>query len=229
MKKQQQQQYVLYGVIAVITVAAIAIIISLGNRGVSKADVDYATIEINESADGITYVIGSADAPITIVEFADFQCPYCQQYKSEVDKVIEELVEPGLAKFEFRAYPVMGSTSTYYAQLLECVGDLRDGATYWNAIDELFSSASSRQSGDQAARNLAEKLDIPYAELLECTAEAQKYNTNLNLGRQAQVQGTPAIRIRYNDGTLQPIGDYTRAGIPFSELQRIVEAANGSS
>lgn len=228
MNKQQQQQYVLYGVIAVITVAAIAIIISLSNRGVSKADVDYASIEINESADGVTYVIGNADAPVTIVEFADFQCPYCQQYKSEVDKVIEELVTEGLAKFEFRVYPVMGSTSTYYAQLLECVGDLRDGATYWNAIDELFGSASSRASGDQAARNLAEKLDIPYAELLQCTSTATKYDTNLTLGRQTQVQGTPAIRIRYADGELQPIGDYTRAGIPFNELQRIVNAANGS-
>jgi protein-disulfide isomerase len=228
MKKQQQQQYVLYGVIAVITIAAIAIIISLSNRGVSKADVEYASLDINESADGVTYVLGDPEAPITIVEFADFQCPYCQQYKSEIDKVIEELVEPGLAKFEFRVYPVMGSTSTYYAQLLECVGDLRGAVPYWHAIDELFNSASSRQSGDQAARNLSDKLDIPYAELLQCTTNTTKYDTNLTLGRQTQVQGTPAVRIRYNDGSLQPIGDYTRAGIPFSELKRIVEAANGS-
>jgi protein-disulfide isomerase len=227
MKNKQQQQYITYGVVAVVAVAALIIIFSLLNANqVSRADVTFADIEMVQLEDG-TYVLGNPDAPITIVEFADFMCPHCQNYKGVVDRVIEELVEPGLAKFEFRIYPVMGSTSTYYAQLLECSGELKDGVAYWEAIDELFVHASNRQSNDVAARSLSTKLNIPYAELLECSGNAQQFNQNLILGRNSQVQGTPAIRVRYNDGELQPVGSYERAGIPFDELQRIVLAANG--
>ncbi len=227
MKNKQQQQYIIYGGIAVVAVAAIVIMFSLSNAGgVSRANADYEQIGFTRTDDG-TFVLGNPDAPITIVEFADFMCPYCQEYKSVVDRVIEELVAPGLAKLEFRAYPVLGTNSTIYAQLLECTGELRGGAAFWEAHEELFVHASERRSGDAAGRALANSLDIPYAELLECTTTAQQFNTNLNLGRNTQVQGTPAIRVRYADGSLQPIGSFERAGIPFDELSRIVQAANG--
>ncbi|TVR18553.1 MAG: DsbA family protein [Anaerolineaceae bacterium] len=226
MNKEKQKQYILFGGVAAVMVAALAIAISLLNTGnISRANVDYSELGFSRTDDG-AFVLGNPDAPITIVEFADFQCPYCQEYKSTMDRVVEELVAEGLVQYEFRVFPVLGQASTYYAQLLECTGEMIGDEGFWLAHTELFVHASQRRSGDQAARALAEELNISYASLLECTGEAQQYQTNLSLGRSAQVQGTPAVRIRYNGGELMPVRDLTRAGIPFEELRQLVMDAN---
>lgn len=224
--KQQQQQMYLVGGVAFVAVAVFAMVVILGNQGgaTSRSGLDYSEIPSSQLEDG-TYILGDPAAPITIVEFADFNCPHCQDYKGTVDQVIEELVVPGLAKFEFRAYPVLGADSVYYAQLLECAAEQGGAETYWLAHEELFYHASRGVNGNDAGRRMAEELDLNYTDLLECTRDADHHTVNLELGRSANVQGTPAVRFRYEDGQLQ-IGAAERAGIPFSELEQIVQLAN---
>lgn len=224
--KQQQQQMYLVGGIALIAVIVFAVAVVIGNQGgvTSRSGLNYGEIPSTQLEDG-TYVLGNPDAPITIVEFADFNCPHCQDYKSTVDQVLEELVEPGLAKFEFRVYPILGADSVYYAQLLECTADQLGAEGFWRAHEELFYHASRGVNGNDAGRRIADELGMNYTELLECTRSADQYEANLALGREVAVQGTPAVRLRYADGELQ-IGASERAGIPFDELEQLVQLAN---
>ncbi|MFW5691376.1 MAG: DsbA family protein [Chloroflexota bacterium] len=229
MKRDNRQQLLMIGGVVGIAVVAVAAVILLGaltDRGTERSDIDYAAIGSTVTEDGV-YVLGNPDAPITIVEFADFLCGFCQDYKPTVDRVIEELVEPGLARFEFRAYPSLGSDAVYYAQLLECAGTLGGPETFWLAHEELFYHSSRGVTGTEAGRGMAETLNLSYADVLECTADAEQHEDNIGVGRQTQVQGTPAVRVRYGDNPMEPIVSFERAGIPFSELEQIVLAANG--
>ncbi|PJF21078.1 MAG: hypothetical protein CUN56_12905 [Phototrophicales bacterium] len=223
---KQQQQFYLVGGVAFIAVLVFAFAVFIGNQSgaTARSGIDYSKIPSTQLEDG-TYVLGNPNAPITIVEFADFNCPHCQDYKSTVDEVIKKLVIPGLAKFEFRVYPILGADSVYYAQLLECAAEQGGAETYWLAHEELFYHASRGVNGNDAGRRMAEELNLNYTDLLECTRNADQYNANLEIGRSADVQGTPAVRFRYADGTLQA-GASARAGIPFSELEQIVQLAN---
>jgi protein-disulfide isomerase len=228
--KDQQQQYLLIGGVVGVAVLIFigAIVLGSLNTGVTRGEIDYSSITTVEE-DGV-YVLGNPNAPVTVVEFADFLCPYCQDYKSTIDQVIEELVMDGQARLEFRAYPVINQDSVYYAQLLECAGTLGGPVAFWRAHEELFYQANNNASGDDAGRTMAQDLDLDYADLLECTADAEQHQENLALGQQSNVQGTPAVRVRYGDSPrLEPIGSFERAGVPFSEIETLVQAANSTT
>ena len=114
--------------IAAVTIALVAIVVSTNNTPVASLDA-YDNIQQSRLADG-GFVIGSPDAPITIVEFADFACPHCQDYSSTMKQLVEDYVATGMARLEYRMFvsaadPVYGP---YTAQLAECAENQREGA-----------------------------------------------------------------------------------------------------
>lgn len=228
--KNQQQLYLIGGVVAVAVIVAVAAILisGSGTSGASASSVDYSSMETTQTDDG-GWVIGSPDAPVTIVEFADFRCGHCQDYKSTVNQILEELVATGQARFEFRAFPVIqprgGATSDGYANMAHCAGTLSDeGAVFWQAHDMLYSYAEDGTSNSEAGRNLASEFDnFSYAELLECMEDNDFIQSNQQLARSVGVSGTPAMRFRGPDGELQTASGSERGGIPFSRVQSIVQ------
>ena len=224
----QQKQMIVYSMIGVVVLAVAAIILSaLDTTKVTSADVVFADVGFSHAEDGVP-VLGNPDAPITIVEFADFQCSHCQQYKSTINQVIEELVKPGLAKFEFRIFPVINQDSYYLGNLLECTATLQGDDAYWQAYELLFGYVADGIGSSGAGRNRANELGMQYADLLECTDNANQIAANVTMGSAAGVEGTPAIRLRYENGDLQTIEGSERAAVTFEQLQSIVQAANAN-
>lgn len=229
--KQQNQQFMIIGGVSIVAVMIFVAVLAFSNNAgtTSRSGIDYSALEHEVLEDG-TYVLGNPDAPVTIIEFADFMCPYCQEYKSVIDQVIEELVVEGLARFEFRTYPILGPDAIYYAQLLECAADQQGPEAFWVAHEELFYQSSRNVNGNDAGRAIADEMGLDYGELLECTADAEGYRANLQAGQIANVQGTPAMRVRYagdDINTFEPIGSFERAGVPFGEIENLVTLVNG--
>src|SRR5690606_690163 len=101
----------------------------------------YEDIPQSRTEDG-AFVLGDPDAPVTIVEFADFMCPHCQNYETTVHDFIEQYVTTGQARFEYRLYPIVHPTySVFTAQIAECADVQRDGA-FWASHDLLYDLAS---------------------------------------------------------------------------------------
>ncbi len=97
-------------VVVVVVVAIIAIALSGAQSG---GDVDYASIPQFRTADG-GFVLGNPDAPFTVIEFADFYCPHCQEYHPEIQKFLTNYVATGKAEFEYRIFPTAGGQLSYY-------------------------------------------------------------------------------------------------------------------
>ncbi len=219
-KSKQQNMTIIGGIIAAaFIVGAVAIFLSQRGFGSSGADVNYDEIPQSRTEDG-GFVLGNPDAQVTVVEFADFLCPHCQQYKPEIDKFIEEVVAGGQAKFEYRFLPTQGQTSEFAARVAECADEFVESG-FWKAHDELFRLAS-RGVRDDLGRELAESLDIPYADLLECQQDAEQVYNDQRVATFAEVSGTPAVRVRYGDGNPQVIPGYERGGAPFGVLSSLV-------
>lgn len=237
-QQQQQQTFILIGAVVLVAVAVfVAIVVFSQNAIAERSTVDFSKLETNRTPDG-AFVLGNPDAPITIVEFADFACVHCQEYKDTVNQFIEEFVVTGLARFEYRLIANLGSDSTQYAKLAECAATLSgDDTNFWIAHEELFYYATSqRMSGDQAGRELAKKLNLNLSRLLECTQEAEQYQTDSAVARSAGTSGTPAIRIRMGTwsetqtGNPQPINaSLTSGGVNIEALRTTIENANRSS
>lgn len=213
------------GVAVVAVIAVIAVIVISSSRPAASAD-KYAGVVQERTEDG-AYVLGDPDAPITIVEFADFMCPHCQSYKSTIDRLIEDFVLTGKARFEYRMLPAVDPTfSIQTAQLVQCADMLKPGSFFY-AHDVMFELTSSTRFGSTTARTFAERVGVEYGALLTCTNDADQVFTDQEVASRNGVQGTPGVMVRYNNGPLQWISGTPSRGAPtYEALAGLIEAVN---
>jgi protein-disulfide isomerase len=216
----QQRTILIVGIIAVIAVIIAVIAIVISNNGAPTASgTSYSTVPQERLDDG-GFVLGNPEAPVTIVEFADFACPHCQAYFSTTQRFIDEFVVTGKARFEYRMFisgadPVHG---TYTAQLAECAGTMQDGG-FWTAHDILFELGNRGRFNTTTARTLADRMGLSYSDLLSCAQDAKQYTVDMNLGEQLGVRGTPTVMVRINDEMPQVLPNES-----FESLKAIVES-----
>ncbi len=214
-------------IIAVVVVALIAISLSGANGG---SDIDYANIPQSRTADG-GFVLGNPNAALTVIEFADFYCPHCQEYHPDIQKFLANYVATGKAKFEYRIFPTAGGQlSVYTGQLLECAEEQKAGS-FWQGYKLMFDYAFSGRYTQDVGRLYATDLGINYSQLLTCSSDANRtyqVQKDVTFGDNNGVTGTPAVLIRYNDGAPQVVPGYDRGGPPYSVLATLAEAAQAS-
>jgi protein-disulfide isomerase len=147
------------------------------------------------------FVLGSPDAPITIVEFADFLCSHCQRYEPVIEQVIEELVVTGQARVEFRMLSTQGAPSEELFRLAECI-DTGGKANFWAAHRLFYDLIAEGVSANDIGLVAAESLRIPYKNLRACVDDLAANNTGQYLAdsevsRSSGVRGVPTVMVRY--------------------------------
>lgn len=99
--------------------------------------------------------LGDPDAPVKMVEYADFQCPYCLHYWQETEpQIIKTYVETGKVYYEYRSVGAfIGPESAAAAEAVYCAGDQ---GKFWEYHDALFSHWTGENVGDFANDKLRE-------------------------------------------------------------------------
>jgi protein-disulfide isomerase len=225
--QSQQRNLSFIIAIGIIAILAAGAIIWISSNSATSTGRDYSSIPQSRTEDG-GFVLGNPEAPITIVEFADFTCPHCQEYAETMHRFIDEFVATGKARFEFRMFPIVHPQyADFTAELAECADDLNPGS-FWDAHDLIFQLAGAGRY-DAMGRLVAERFGLDYSALLECTGNARQHVTDMNLGQQAGVQGTPAVLVRYGDQPLSWINldgqVYNRGGVSYNVLSEAVQRA----
>ena len=226
MNPKKRQQVIIISSVVVVAVIAVIVLIAMSGQ-TTATSIDFSAIPQSRTEDG-AYVLGNPDAPVTIVEFADFACPHCQEYRHTMDQFIREQVVPGNAKFEFRLFPTTGGAMSEFAgRVAQCAEDQETGS-FWRAYDLFYQLAESGQYSDQMGRIVAERLGLDYSQILNCTSGATQVTTDVALGRRVGVSGTPAVLIRY--GNSEPVfvnfggQTYNSGGVPYQVLAQVVAA-----
>ncbi|MFN8377082.1 MAG: thioredoxin domain-containing protein [Anaerolineae bacterium] len=220
---------VILGVIVVVAVVALLGVIILSNNANAGPQIDFSQIPQSRAEDG-AFVLGNPDAPVTLVEFADFVCPHCVTYEKTALQFIQDFVVTGQAKFEYRMFPTAGGDLSRFAgQIAECAEEQQSGG-FWKAYALLYDLAETGQYNQELGQRVANALGLSYAELLNCSTTAQQVTTDVAFGRDQGVEGTPAVRVRYGDGPAQIITvggqSVTAGGASYEQLAQFVQAAN---
>ena len=144
-------------------------------------------------------VLGDPNAPITIVEFSDFQCPYCLSYATETyPQIIQEFVDSGMVRYVFKDFPLeqLHPQAVQAAEAARCAGE-QDA--YWEMHDYLFAN-QSRWSGQEnpvaAFVELAGELNLDKDALTTCVESGryqQLVQANAMEGQILGVTGTPTF------------------------------------
>ncbi len=189
----------------------------------------FASLPQSRTTDG-AFVVGDPSAPITVIEFYDYACPHCQEYRPIIEQVLRDYLPTGQMQYELRMFPTAGGRLTVFAdQAVECAEDQRAGS-FWRAYELLYGYATSGKYTVGMARLLSDDLDLNYAKLVACTQTAQQVLTDVKYGDNHGVGGTPAILVRYGDGPahfIKLLGQvYDRGGVPYGVLSAVIQAAN---
>ena len=161
------------------------------------------TIEVNL---GGNPVLGEENAQITIVEFSDYQCPFCGRFFSQTEpQILEKYVKTGLAKFAYRDFAFLDGfvgqdrgESHLAAEAARCAGDQ---GQYWQYHDTLFQNQNGENVGAFSVDNLkkfASRLNLNAADFAECLDEGKYQNIvvqDTNEGGASGVSGTPTVFI----------------------------------
>jgi protein-disulfide isomerase len=222
---QQRQLLIIIAIVAVVAIIAIAAIALSGQ--VASSSVNFGELPQSRTSDG-AFVLGDPNAPITIVEFADFGCPHCQEYHGTMTSFIEQFVVTGKAKFEYRSFPTAGGPITEFAsKVQECAEQQRPGA-YWEAYKLYYDLAMTARFNEDAHRIVARELGLNYSDILQCTESATQVRTDVAFGANNGVSGTPAVMMRLGDGAAQWINyngvTYNRGSVPLDVLAAVVNS-----
>lgn len=121
--------------------------------------------------------IGDADAPVTIVEFTDYQCPFCQRYAQEtLPFILSNMVEAGQVQYIIKDLPLesIHPEARTAAEVARCAGD-QD--VYWPMHDIIFENQQAWSGQGDAALEilvgLADSLGIDQDALRTCVEEGR--------------------------------------------------------
>jgi protein-disulfide isomerase len=140
--------------------------------------------------------LGRRDAPVTIVEFSDYQCPFCRQFVSTTLPAIKSAyVDSGKVRYVFRDFPI-DHIHPYARKASEAARCAGDQGKYWEMHDLLFQNQQSLAPDQLPA--LGSKLGLDAAAFNACLSSskyASAIQQNFGDGSAAGVRGTPSFVI----------------------------------
>ncbi len=148
------------------------------------------------------YLYGSPDAPITITEFADFECPGCAQFAVlHSPDIKSRIVDAGLANFRFYDFPLNIHPNTMAAHLAAACAN--DQGQFWTMHDRIFLGQpdwNTQATGNprKVLAGYAQDLGLDMAQWNTCFDEQKhvaEIEANRNVGIKLGVGSTPTVML----------------------------------
>lgn len=143
-------------------------------------------------------MLGDPNAPITIIEFSDYECPYCGRHTTEVgSRIIEDYINTGKANLVFRDFPLGFHPDAIPAAVAaNCSREVSgDDEVYFSFHDKLFEN--QQNLNEEAYMQYAADLSLDADQFADCLAknDTSEIEKDLADGQKYGVTGTPAFFI----------------------------------
>jgi len=147
-------------------------------------------------------IMGNTDAPITILEWGDYQCTYCYKFhQNTLNTINSEFIKTGKIKIIFKDFPLNGYDSQLAAEASYCAHDQQK---YWEYHNELYKNWGGERTGWITRDSLikfAEKIELNIEKFNECLDD-NKYQNKVNemydFGKEIGIDATPSFLV-FND------------------------------
>ncbi len=166
------------------------------------------------------HIIGSPDAPIVLIEYSDFQCPFCSRIHPDLKKIVEE--SNGEVAWVYRHYPLdsLHPEATPAAKASECIAKQLGNEAFWKFADAMFADQSKMNAAEYVA--LAGKLGANVQQFSACAVSdefdqllaTQSYEAQQNGGT-----GTPFTVVMSGD-TQVPIS----GALPYAQIKAVINS-----
>ncbi len=175
---------------------------------------------------GRDHIRGNTDAPVTLIEYSDFECPFCKSFHSTVKKVVEG--SQGRVKWVYRHFPVdqIHPKARKEAAASECAAESGGNEAFWKFVDRFFelTLSNNRTDIDTVLPQIARELGLDEAKFSSCLASG-RHDERIEEDHQNAIasggRGTPWSIIVSKSGKT-----YALSGAqPYAAVKQLVDLA----
>jgi len=214
---------IIFGVIAAVVIIAIIASASVSQTGNEALNLDMGQTHGTVSTAMGSPILGSDLAPITIIEFGDYQCEQCYKwYHNTKDSIVQNYIETGKANLIFVDLAILGRDSPKAAAATYCA---EEQGKYWEYHDLLYNFQEGVDSGwanSERLKAFAFSLELD-KELFDSCVDSGKFakrvQFNTNEAKKQGATGTPTFIIVNSEGQQKIAGAQ-----PYSIFQKVLDS-----
>ena len=178
------------------------------------------TLTQTKLIEGGSPILGNPSAPITILEWGDYQCTYCHRFhQTTLNTLEQDYIQTGKVKIIFKDFPLNGPDSILAAEAAYCA---EDQGKYWQYHDELYNNWGGENTGwvtRWALNAFGTTVGLNLEKFNQCLDEHRyqdKVNSLYQFGKEIGIDATPSFLI-FNDNKIikirgnQPLETFLRS------------------
>lgn len=186
-----------------------------GSLASSEDQADGSSGQFNVS--GNDHIRGNIEAPVTIIEYSDFECPFCSRFHPTMQQVLADYSDQ--VRWVYKHFPLdqIHAQARPAAEASECVWEQKGNDGFWQFADGLFENQS--RLGESFYKELAGNLGLNMDQFNDCVSSRKykdKVEADYQEGIKAGVRGTPGNFIN---------GKSIPGAVPYSTLKAAVDQA----
>jgi protein-disulfide isomerase len=169
--------------------------------------------------------LGQRTAKVTIVEFSDYQCPFCGRYATQtMPQLLDEYVKTGKVRYVFRNFPLeqLHPSAEKAAEASSCAGDQ---GKFWEAHDRLFKNQQALDLKQLQSHAVALGLDLAkFQQCLESGKYASAVMADVAEGQNFNVRGTPSFFFgtEMKDSKLKAV-KFLSGAVPLKKFEDVID------
>jgi protein-disulfide isomerase len=168
--------------------------------------------------------MGSADAPLVLVEFSDYECPFCGMFfRDTLPHIKKEYIDTGKLKYVFKDFPLdFHRNARKAAEASHCAGE---NGKYWEMHDLIF--ANQRQMGVPNLIRHAENLGLNAEEFKRCLNDgrhAEGIKKDMAAGQSSGITGTPSFILGKQNKNGEVAGNMISGAQPYTAFKTAIDS-----
>lgn len=196
------------------------------NPTAPKADApQFAKVSLDDDP-----IMGDPNAPVTLIEFSDYECPFCQRhYQNTMPEIVKNYIDTGKVKLVFRDLPLSfhDPMATKAANAANCVKEQKGDTGYYSFHSSWFANTPSNGTGfnDEKINEFAVKAGVDLPSFSKCVADG-KYNEEVKADLAAAstygASATPSFFVGKSSGS-EIEAEMIIGAQPFSAFQTAID------
>jgi protein-disulfide isomerase len=199
-----------------------ALVISKLQKGTPDTEVSQESLATIPLLNADDHYLGNPKASIVIIEYSDYDCPFCAGYFNNMKKIVEELGKSGRLVWVHRHMPLyqIHPTAREKAQVVECSAEIGGEEKFWEVSGALYKETLAKDG--KTAINTVLEVGLPKIGLEECLRSEkylQKILAQYDEAFTAGARGTPFTVIINGEERLK-----LEESLAYFELRKLIES-----
>lgn len=198
------------------------------NSTPSTTGTDTEKVKLVNPVTSADYIKGSPDAKIVVIEYSDIDCPFCKQFHTTMQKIVDEYGKDGDVSWVYRHFPLtsLHPNAARHAEAAECAGNIGGNDGFWKFLDAMIAANPPGQNADPVNYpTYATSAGLSADALTQCIAKGdmkknvdEDYNNALATGG----TGTP-YSILIIKGAKEPIA--ISGALPYEQIKAAIDSS----